>query len=261
MKLNFAFITLLLLVLSASCPGIKSQTVEELISLGDKYTAEFNNQKALDTYLQADQLSPDNWEIYWRISRAYVDIGEHMPSKGDNAEEEQLKVFEKALSYADNAVKFAPDMSVNYVRRAIANGRIALFKGVFSVAGVVNQVRDDCLKAIELGNGGNYVQALAHYVLGRTHAKVSEKWAPARAILGLGWGDLKEGIKEMNKAVDLYPGFIMFYLDLAKAYIEDDQYDAARNTLNKLLTCKIQDEDDAERLVEAKKLLNEIKDE
>jgi len=92
-------------------------------------------------------------------------------------------------SYADQAVKYGPNQSITYLRRAIANGRVALFKGVFSVGGVVNSVKSDCEKAISLNNGGNYTQALAHYVFARTHAKISEKWAPARSVLGLGWAD------------------------------------------------------------------------
>ena len=39
-------------------------------------------------------------------------------------------------------------------------GKLLCLKGVFSVASVVNAVRDDCEKAISLGNGGNYTQAL-----------------------------------------------------------------------------------------------------
>ena len=98
-------------------------------------------------------------------------------------------------------------------------------------------------------------------MLGRTHAKVSEKWAPARAILGLGWADLETGIKEYKKAIELYPNFRMFYLDLAKAYIEDDNYTDARKNLEKVISSPVKYEDDNDYLVEAKKLLDEIKDE
>jgi len=46
------------------------------------------------------------------------------------------------------------------VRRAIANGKNSIVKGVFSVAGVVNSVKEDCEKAIKLNSGENYVIAL-----------------------------------------------------------------------------------------------------
>ncbi len=240
---------------------VKAQMVEKLIEEGDQYTEEFNNQKALDTYLNADKLYPGNWEVLWRISRAYVDIGEHMPEKTDEQKDAQLLIYQKAFDYADKSVKLASDKSITYVRRAIASGRIALFKGVFSVAGVVNSVKDDCEMAIKLNNGDKYVIALGHYILARTHAKISEKWAPARAVLGLGWADNESAIVDFNKAINLFPNFRMFYLDLAKSYIREDEYEKARDTLKKVIDSPKKDEDDDQRVAEAKKLLEEIKNE
>lgn len=241
--------------------SVQAQMIEKLIEEGDQYTEEYNNQKALDTYLKADKLYPNNWEILWRISRAYVDIGEHMPEKTDEQQDAQLVLYQKAFDYADKSVKLAPDKSVTYVRRAIANGRIALFKGVFSVAGVVNSVKEDCEKAIQMNSGENYVIALGHYILARTHAKISEKWAPARAVLGLGWADNEIAINEFNKAINLNPNFRMFYLDLAKSYIREDEYQKSRDVLKKVIDSPKKDEDDDQRVTEAKKLLEEIKNE
>ncbi|MGK9475353.1 tetratricopeptide repeat protein [Melioribacter sp. OK-6-Me] len=253
-KLNVVLL-LLLLPLYAQM----AQTVDELISKGDSYYKSFDNQKALELYNRAEKLEPGNYEILWRISRAYVDIGEHMPSSTDEQKDEQLKMFQKALEYAEKAVKAAPNKSVNYLRRAIANGRIALYKGVFSVASVVNSVKADLEKAIQLGNGGNDIQAIAHYVLARTHAKTSEKWKPARSVLGLGWADNEIAIKEYKKAIELKPNFVMFYVDYAHSLIREDDYETARKVLNKALESPIEDEDDAIRKQEARELLNKIK--
>ena len=128
------------------------------------------------------------------------------------------------------------------------------------MGGIVNKVKEDCEKAIKLGNGDAYTQALAHYMLGRTHAKVSEKWAPARAILGLGWADKDIALSELKKAVELYPDFRMFYLDLGKAYLENDEYDKAKYYLNKVIRSPKKDEDDDHILAEAKQLLKDLND-
>jgi tetratricopeptide (TPR) repeat protein len=257
-KIVSLFFSVMFLILCTSLT--KGQSVDSLINAGDKFTADFNNQKALDVYLKAGKISPDNWQILWRISRAYVNIGVHMPNTNGDEEDAQLAEFEKALGYADRAVNLAKDQAIVYVRRAVVNGRIALFKGVFTVGGIVNKVKDDCEKAIKLGNGGNYTQALAHYILGRTHAKVSEKWAPARAILGLGWADKDTAMVELKKAVDLYPNFRMFYLELGKAYLDDDQYDKAKYYLKKVVDTPKKDEDDDQALAEAKQLLSDLND-
>ncbi|MGD1005727.1 MAG: hypothetical protein ABR980_00655 [Ignavibacteriaceae bacterium] len=239
---------------------IYCQSLDELLKKGDSYLdIDFNNQKALETFLSADKQFPNNWEVCWRLSHTYVYIAEKMPDNTSDQKDAQLAVYQKAYDYANNAVKLAPDKSITYVRRAVANGRIALFKGVFSVAGVVNAVKTDCEKAISLGNGGNYTQGLAHYVLARTNDKVSEKWAPARAVIGLGWANMDNAINEYNIAIKLYPNFRMFYLDFAKAYIKEDNYAIAKEMLRKVLESPKREENDDDQLAEAKNLLEQIK--
>jgi tetratricopeptide (TPR) repeat protein len=259
METNMKLKKVVLVLCILFSPLLLGQQIEKIINEGDKFTDSFNNKNALDQYLQADKISPKNWDILWRISRSYVNIGTHMPEKSGDQKDAQLAVFQKALSYADMSVNYGSDKSVTYLRRAIANGRIALFKGVFSVGSVVNSVKSDCEKAINLNNGGNYVQGLVHYVLARTNAKISEKWAPARAVLGLGWADNEIAIKEFKTAISLYPNFRMFYIDYAKSLIKEDDYGAARDMLNKCITSPKQEEDDDSRLIEAKQMLNEIK--
>lgn len=237
------------------------QTSEDLIQQGDSLISNFNDQGALQKFKQADKLTPDNWEVLWRLSRVTVNIANQMPTKTDEQQDAQLAEYQKAFNYADKAVKLAPDKSVTYVRRAIANGKIALFKGVFSVGGVVNSVKEDCEKAIKLGNGGKFTQALAHYVLARTNAKVSEKAKILRWPLGLAWADNETALVEYKKAIALYPNFRMFYLDYARSLIREDEYTQAREMLNKVPTCTKQESDDDQRIVEAKNLLKEIKNE
>jgi tetratricopeptide (TPR) repeat protein len=238
-----------------------AQGVEDLIKEGDNFNQEFNHQKSLEMYLKADELSPANWEILWRISRAYVDIGNKMPETTDEENDAKVAIYEKSFLYADSAVNIAEDQSVVYVRRAIVNGRIALFEGVFSAIGTVNDVRDDCERAIELNNGGNYIQSLAHYVLGRAHAKVCEKPYLLRLPLGLGWGDMEVAIHELKNAIKLKPNYRMFYLELAKAYIEEDEYELAKENLLLVEKSPFVLEDDELYLKEAKELLKEVNEE
>lgn len=260
MKKNLQLAFIMLLVMFGVNISL-SQTVDELIKQGDQFVSDFQNRKALDTYLKAEKLEPNNWDVLWRISRAYVDLGEKMPEKTDAQKDEQEKVYNKALDYANKSIKNGSDQSITYVRRAIANGRIALFQGVFSAVGTVNDVKEDCEKAIQLGNGGNYVQGLAHYVLGRTHLKVCEKSYLVRLPIGLGWGDTEDAVKLLETAVKLKPNFRMFMFELSKAYVEEDEYDKAKELLKKIEKAPKVDEDDDKVLAEAKKLYEEIKNE
>lgn len=253
------YIAFIFILLTFTSRFVFSQSADELVKQGDALIEKFDDHGALQKYQEADKLSPNNWDILWRISRAYVNIANHMPDNTSELKDAQLAEYQKALEIADRSVKLAPDQSVTYLRRAIANGKIALFKGVFSVGGVVNAGKEDCEKAIKLGNGGNYIQAIAHYVLARTNAKVSEKSKILRWPLGLSWADNETAITEYNKAIALYPNFRMFYLDLARSLIREDEYAKARDMLNKVLSSPKQEEDDDRRVTEAKNLLAEIR--
>ncbi|MGE5457486.1 MAG: hypothetical protein ACM3RX_03955 [Methanococcaceae archaeon] len=256
-KLRYLILIAFILI---SKQHINAQSVDELLRQGDGYAErDFNNEKALDKYKQAEKVSNNNWEICWRLSRTYLDIADHMPASGSEQKEAQQAEFQKALNYAEKTVQLAPSESIGYIRRAAANGKIALFKGVFSAISLVNKVKADAEKSIKLGSSGSYIDALSHYILGRTHMKVCEKAYLVRLPLGLGWGDMDKAEVELKKAVDTYPNFRMFYLELAKYYIEESEYQKAKENLYKVQKSPKSYQDDDKFLAESKKLLEEIK--
>jgi FimV-like protein len=242
--------------LFALSPADSSQ-VDQLISDGDNFAEKvFDNQKALDKYLEALKLSSNNYEILWRISRAYVDIGEHLPSKTDVEKQKQLEFYDKSLDFAKKAVAANPNGAMGYTRQAISNGRIALFRGVFESLSLVKQVKADCEKAISLDTN----EPAAYYVLGRTHMKLCEKPKFVRWPLGIGWANMDDAITNFEKSISLRPNFIMYRIDLARAYVEKEEYDKAREQLTKIATLPKEDEDDDNFRKEAAELLLKIKD-
>jgi FimV-like protein len=229
----------------------------QLIAEGNEYAEKtFDNQKALEKYTEALEISPNNYEILWRISRTYVDIGEHLSNKSDEEKQKQLETYEKALEFAKKAIAANPEGAMGYTREAIANGRIALFRGIWESIDLVKQTRADCEKAIALDSA----EAAAYYVLGRTNAKVCEKPKIIRWPLGLGWANMDEAVKNYEKAIELRPNFIMYRIDCARAYIEMDEYEKARAHLAKIDTLPKEDEDDDTFRKEAVELMEEIKE-
>jgi FimV-like protein len=239
----------------ASAPD--SSKAEQLIAQGNIYSEKtFDDQEALQSYQAALALEPNNYDALWRVSRAYVDIGEHLPAATDKEKAQQLQTYEKALEFANKAIAANANGAMGYTRRAIANGRIALFKGVWESLDLVKQTKADCEKAIALDPN----DAAAYYVLGRTHMKVSEKPRIVRWPLGLGWANLDESVKNYEKAIALRSDFIMYRLDCARAYVELDEYDKARAQLTTIGTLPTMDEDDGQFRKDAQELLDKIKD-
>ena len=265
MKQIFCLILLVLVVclcmspikVSAATLANDSTKVSQLIAKGDNFSEKtFENQKAFDMYNEAFSLSPNDYEILWRLSRTYVDIGEHLPIKTDAEKQKQLEFYEKSLDFAKKATTANPKGAMGYTREAIANGRIALFRGIWDALDLVKQTKADCEKAISL----DAAEATAYYVLGRTNAKVCEKPKFIRWPLGLGWANMDDAIKNYEKSIELRPNFIMYRLDCARAYVEMDEYGKAREHLTKISTLPKEDEDDDVFRKEALELLDKIKD-
>jgi FimV-like protein len=243
-------------VIAATAAGDSSK-VNQLIADGDNFSEkEFDNQKALAKFNEALSIAPNNYEILWRLSRTFVDIGEHLPAKTDIEKQKQLESYEKSLDYAKKAVSVNPSGAMGYTREAIANGRIALFRGIWDAIDLVKQTKADCEKAISLDAG----EPAAYYVLGRTHEKVCEKPKIIRWPLGLGWAKMDDAIKNYEKSIELRPDFIMYRLDCARAYIEMDEYGKAREHLNKIAALSKKDEDDDVFKKDAMELLEKFKD-
>jgi tetratricopeptide (TPR) repeat protein len=246
----------LLWVVTATAATLDSTKVDQLIAQGNVYAEKtFENQKALQSYQAAIALEPNNYEALWRISRAYVDIGEHLPAATEQEKTQQLQTYDKALEFAIKAIAANANGAMGYTRRAIANGRIALFKGVWESLDLVKQTKADCEKALAL----DAKEPAAYYVLGRTHMKVSEKPRIVRWPLGLGWANLDEAVKNFEKAIALRPDFIMYRLDCARAYVEQDEYTKARDHLTVITTLPTMDEDDGQFRKEAQELQDKIK--
>lgn len=242
-------------VMTASAAVPDSSKADQLIAQGDVFAEKtFENQKALQSYQAAIALEPNNYEALWRISRAYVDIGEHFPAATEQEKTRQLQTYEKALEFANKAIAANASGAMGYTRHAIANGRIALFKGVWESLDLVKQTKADCEKAIAL----DPKEPAAYYVLGRTHMKVSEKPKIVRWPLGLGWANLDDAIKNYEKAIALRPDFIMYRLDCARAYVEQDEYGKARAHLTAITTLPTMDEDDGQFRKDAQELQDKI---
>lgn len=235
----------------------QKEAISAIIAVGDSFsTKAFENQKALEAFMKAYEVEPNNYEVLWRISRTYVDIGEHQPAATKEDKIKQLETYQKALDFAELAVKANPNEAMGYTRRAIANGRVALFKGVWDSIDLVKQVKADCEKAIQIDKDN----PAAYYVLARTHAKLCEKPKVIRWPLGLSWANYEDARANFEKAIAIRPTFIMYRLDAARTYAELDEYDKAKEQLTRIAAMPTEDEDDNQFRKEAKDLLEKIKD-
>ena len=223
-----------MLCLLCGCGSAYSADVTTLIAKGDSFYRRFDNRGAEAVYLKALAIEPDNVEIIWRLSRAQVDIGEHLP------EAEQEAYFDKALEYADQAIAADPKSCQAHLRRAIALGKTALYKGVFENIGLVKKIKASAETSIAL----NPEEPTPHYVLARTHHKLSEKQGIALKLLGLSWASREVARSEYLRAIELDDTFIMYHYDYGQLLIAMDNKAEARVEMKKVLELPVRDEDD-----------------
>ena len=218
----------------ATCGSLFASDIEALIAEGDSLHKLFDNQSAKAKYLQALELDSSNVETLWRLSRAQVDIGEHL------SHNQQEAYFQQARKYAISAIQADTMHPQAYLRNAIALGKIALYKGVFKSISLVKQVRENLEKCLEIDPD----EPTAHYVMARTHAKLCQKSRLVRKLLGLSWANEETALQEYQTAIKLDDSFIMYRLDYAKLLIDLKRNKEAAEQLKIIANLPIRDEDD-----------------
>lgn len=201
---------------------------------------------------EAHRAAPSSYEVLFRMARIHVLLGDEHTDK-----DKQLRYYEQAVDYADKAIHANGKGLAGYLYRAAGNGKIALFKGIFSVADIVKKVRDDAWYAINLNNDIPDRLAAAHYILGRAHLALSYKAKIFRSPLGLGWGNIDDAHTHLKKARELRPNFIMFELEYARCLLEQDHEQQAHEILRRIASMKSLEPGDSVRKKEAKELLED----
>ncbi len=244
---------LILLHLALLPLSLFGQEVKALCEKTDEQLSARNLAEAKRAIEEAYKLAPKDYDVLCRYSRVLVLFGD------EQKESEQEKIYLRALELAEEAVAVNPKHALGYVRRAAARGKVALFKGVLSVADMVKATRDDAEKAIQLNNAGEQGLATAHYILGRTHLKLTEQPKVVRKPLGLDWGNLDDALLHLKKATELRKGYIMFHLDYARALAKKKQRDEAKKELTAISQLQPTEFGDETRKQEAFALLSELK--
>lgn len=248
-RIGVAVVTM---VLVSGPARMSAQDAAALCARTDSLLAAMQLGEARAAIEQARRAAPKDFDVLWRLARVWNLLGDQA---GDKAGE---TFYLQSRAFADQAIQANPAAAAGYVRRAAANGKIALFRGTLEAADVIGTVRDDAAKAIALGDGGPTQQATARYVLGRTHLKLLETPRPLRMPVGLGWATLGDALSNLKGAVELRPAFVMFRLDYARALVRDGKPGEARSQLEAALKTPPSEVGDEERLREAAALLKTV---
>lgn len=251
-KIYKLFTTILLVICSFAS---HAQDVNILLKEAENLEYKFKETEALDKYKQVLVADGNNLKALIKTAELSAVIGARQTNKKDK----QL-YFQSALAFAQRALAVnANSDDANYVM-AMASGKLTDVESENKkVVAYVKDVKMYADKALAL----NPNHAKANYTLGKWHLEMVNLSGFKKAAVKLFYGGLPDGKIELAityfekcKTLDQY--FMLNYLDLAKAYIQDDKPPKAIEILKQLVKLPLRTADDAALKEEGKKLLSDL---
>ncbi len=246
------FVALLLVILST---GAMAQDVAILLKEGLNLERTQKEEEALAKYKEVLKVDVNNVKALIRGAELSCAVGARQPEQ-----KTRTTYYNQAKGYANAALLLDSNSAdANYVRAVVAGKLTEVESDNKKIVEQVKDIRIYVDKALQL----NPNHARANYVLGRwIYEMVNLNWAK-KAALKLIYGGLPEysidsAYKYMEKARTLDQYFVLNYLDLAKAYKQDNKPAKAIEVLNKLVRLPTRTADDIALKEEGKKLLNEM---
>ena len=244
-------VTTALIAAPLTCPA---QTASELMTKGDKYDLTFDANRALNYYLQAAKLEPDNVPLLLRMARQY----RYLLSDA-NSPAEKLKFGNTALGYGQRAAKLAPNDSEAQLSPAITYGKMLPFEGSKAQVEISPLIKVAADKAIRLDPRND----TAWHVLGRWHQVLANIGPLKRALGGLLYGKLpvttnETAVKCFTQAIAINPRRLRHYIELGRTYAQMGNSTEARRFLEKGLSMPNQEHDDPELKVKGRETLAKL---
>lgn len=253
MKIFLIVLSLLLIPVHSAC----SETYKDYLKQGDQFYSEFNNHSALENYLVAYKLSPDSYEVLFRLARTYNDLGEEFYEyrKSDSSE----VMIKYALMYSGMLVKNFPDSSASYAFLAMSYGNQALFEGGKEKIKLAHKIEDNAKKSLQM----NPHQYLSYIILGIYYRQIADLNWFERMFANTFFGNVPEGTFEesldmLNKALKVEPNTIIASFQLSLTYKAMGDNEKETDLLKKLLTYQQKNFRDLFAIKKAKKRLKEL---
>ncbi len=230
-----------------------SQDVSQLLKDAQQQESLFHENEAFLKYAEVVKKDPDNLLALWKCSELCSRIGARQPDK-----EKMRPYFIAARNYASSAMQVNPKSSDATCMMALALGRVSLIAGTKERVMLAREVKYYAETAIRL-DPNNF---RAYHILGRWNYEVSDLNIAEKSFARLFYGkipsaSLDDAIDDFEKSRKLNPGFILNYLELARAYHRMGEDKKAVANLRILLGLPNLIYDDTRAKVQARKLLTE----
>ena len=210
--------------------------------------------EALNFYLPAEKIEPNNPHLMVCIARQYRHLMTDAPAK-----QEKLRLGHLALDYSTRAAAAGPNDAEAQLDTAITLGKMLPYLPVKEQVSATPRIKESADKAIALDPKDD----TAWHILGRWNRVLADVNSVKRALVGVVYGSLPKGSNEeaerdMRKALELNPDRLIHYIELGRIYAQMGRNDDARLYINKGLAMPDVEKDDPEAKQRGRETLEKL---
>jgi len=242
------------MLIFASAAGAQSSA--DHVALGDREYAALHAMPALNHYVEAIRLEPNNYEALWKAARSAVDRASY-----DETGETQAKLFAMAETYSRTAVTVNPAGPEGHFNLARALGKRALSVGVRQRIKYATEVREQALECLKL----DPKHAGCLHVMGVWNAEIMRLNGFARLIarnfLGgkvFGSANWADAQRDMEQSIAFEPLRIVHYVDAAAIFSDLGNKAKAKEMYETALRLPVSDYNDRHYKAEAQAALRSL---
>lgn len=231
-----------------------AQDVDGLIAKGDQFDKRFQAKEALEDYLPANKLEPDNVDLLVRIARQYRHLMTDAPSK-----KEKLRLGDISLEFANRAATLAPNNAEAQLSPAISYGKMLPFMGSRDQVHASPRIKAAVDRALQLDPNND----IAWHILGRWNRVLANINVVKRVLAKALYGDLPVTTNEaaekcLLKAIKINPNRLMHHIELGRIYAQMGRKEDARRCIQKGLAMPNKDHDDPEMKEVGRQILEKL---
>ena len=233
---------LLCAVLCLSGGAARAEDADALIAKGDQFDKQFQAKEALEEYLPANKLEPDNVHVLVCIARQYRHLMSDTSSK-----QEKLRLGNISLEFAARAATLAPKNAEAQLSPAISYGKMLPYMSSKEQVSASPRIK----AAVDLTLQLDPANDIAWHMLGRWNRVLANVSALKRVLAKTFYGDLPVTTNEaaekcLLKAIAINPNRLMHYVELGRIYAQMGRKEEARKNIQKGLAMPNKDHDDPE---------------
>lgn len=241
-------------MLALVCGAARAETAAALIAKGDACDERLQANEALQFFLPAEKLEPNNAELLVRIARQYRHLMSDTSSK-----KEKLRLGHISLGFAQRAATLAPNNAEAQLSPAISYGKMLPSMGSKEQVDASPRIKEAVDRTLKL----NPKNDTAWHILGRWNRVLADMNPLKRMLAGALYGNLPVTTNEaaekcLLKAIATNPNRLMHYIELGRIYSAMGRKEDARKFIEKGLSMPNKEKDDPEMRTIGQELLKKL---